>query len=82
MSHCIKAYDLFPSPPSIASLPPCVLLLLPVSQYIASLDLQSLSIFTVYQGLQFLPLDKLVFMKIHQFVNKLESTYKLACTAL
>lgn len=52
----------------------CVLL----SQYIASLDLRSLNIFTVYQGLQFLPLDKLVFMKIHQFVNKLESTYKSA----
>ena len=50
----------------------------PCSQYIASLDLQSLSIFTIYQGLQFLPLDKLVFMKIHQFVNKLESTYKSA----
>ena len=44
-------------------------------QYLKHFNLGSLDIFTVYQGVQFLPLDKLVFMKVHQFVNKLESTH-------
>ena len=44
-------------------------------QYLKRFDLDSLDIFTVYQGVQFLPLDKLVFMKVHQLVNKLESSH-------
>jgi hypothetical protein len=45
------------------------------TKYLKRFDLDSLDIFTVYQGVQFLPLDKLVFMKVHQLVNKLESSH-------
>ncbi|KAL7294576.1 hypothetical protein TKK_0012036 [Trichogramma kaykai] len=45
------------------------------SRYLSSLKLNNCDIVDVFQGLQFLPLDKVTFLRVQCFMNLLESTF-------
>ncbi|XP_064406306.1 vacuolar fusion protein CCZ1 homolog isoform X2 [Halichondria panicea] len=47
-----------------------------LTRYIMSMDVGKLDIFTVFQGIQFLPLDKYMYLKVHCFVNLIETTFR------
>jgi len=49
-----------------------------IPQYVQQLDVSSLDLFDVFQGIQFLPLDKYIYLKIHCFINQVETTFRLA----
>lgn len=51
----------------------------PPMQYLQTVDVGKLDIFTVFQGIQFLPLDKYMYLKVHCFVNLVETTYRYTC---
>lgn len=44
-------------------------------QYLLSLKLNNSDILDVFQGLQFLPLDKLTFLKVQCFMNLVEAMF-------
>lgn len=44
-------------------------------QYLLSLKLNNSDILDVFQGLQFLPLDKITFLKVQCFVNLIEAMF-------
>jgi hypothetical protein len=46
------------------------------SRYLRTVDVSKLDIFTIFQGMQFLPLDKYMYLKAHCFVNLIETTYR------
>ena len=45
-------------------------------QYIQVLEVGKLDLFTVFQGIQFLPLDKYIYLKIHCFINQVETAFR------
>ncbi|CAI8013592.1 Vacuolar fusion protein CCZ1 homolog [Geodia barretti] len=46
------------------------------SRYLQTIDVDKLDIFSIFQGMQFLPLDKYMYLKAHCFVNLVETTYR------
>ncbi|KAL5473104.1 hypothetical protein EMCRGX_G027549 [Ephydatia muelleri] len=46
------------------------------SKYINAVEVSKLDIFSVLQGIQFLPLDKIMYLKVHSFVNLIETTFR------
>ncbi|XP_014214259.1 vacuolar fusion protein CCZ1 homolog [Copidosoma floridanum] len=45
------------------------------SRYLLSIKLSNSDILDIFQGLQFLPLDKLTFLRVQSFMNLVEATY-------
>ena len=40
------------------------------------MSIPQMDIFDVFQGIQFLPLDKYMYLKVHCFVNLIETTFR------
>ena len=45
-------------------------------QYVMHMNVRQMDIFDVFQGIQFLPLDKYMYLKVHCFVNLIETTFR------
>ncbi|XP_065899757.1 vacuolar fusion protein CCZ1 homolog [Dysidea avara] len=52
------------------------------TRYLMTMDVNKLDIFMLYKGIQFLPLDKNMFLKVHYLVNQLESTFRQICRSV
>lgn len=46
------------------------------SRYLVTVEVGKLDIFSIFQGIQFLPLDKYMYLKVHCFVNLVETTFR------
>ncbi len=45
-------------------------------QYIQTINVGKWDIFEVFQGIQFLPLDKYIYLKVHCFINQVETAFR------
>lgn len=45
-------------------------------QYIQTINVNKWDIFDVFQGIQFLPLDKYIYLKVHCFINQVETAFR------
>lgn len=55
----------------------CVCVLLSGFQYLQTLHLQSCDLLDVFGGISFFPLDKMTYLKIQSFVNRVEESLSL-----
>lgn len=46
------------------------------TRYMQTIKVDKWSIFDVFQGIQFLPLDKYIYLKVHCFINQVETAFR------
>ena len=46
------------------------------AQYVMHMNVRQLDLFDVFQGIQFCPLDKYMYLKVHCFINLIETTFR------